>query len=98
RFKSNSSKNASGTTGNPVIITTFTPHNLNPGDQVLIQSLTGSYAALNNSNFYVHVIEGTPFSLDGTSSDGTTAAGGFFGPSNKVLLKSAIGAANLSGL
>src|SRR5205807_169597 len=76
----------------------FIPHNLNTGDQVLVQSVTGSYAALNNSNFYVTVIDATHFSLDGTAADGSTAAGGFFGPSNAVTLKSAIGAANFSGL
>lgn len=90
--------NASGVAGIPVIITTFVPHRLNTGDQVLIQSLTGTYAALNNSNYYVTVIDATHFSLNGTVSDGSTAAGGFFGPSNVVMLKSAIGAANLSGL
>jgi hypothetical protein len=96
--KSSGIVNASGTAGTPVIITTFVPHNLNTGDQVLIQSLTGTYAALNNSDYYVTFIDATHFSLNGTASDGSTAAGGFFGPSNAVLLKSAIGAANLSGL
>jgi uncharacterized repeat protein (TIGR01451 family) len=96
--KTNAILNASGSTGNPVILTTYTPHNLNTGDQVYIQLLTGTYASHNKSNFYVTVIDATHFSLNGTVSDGTTAAGGFFSPSNEVMLKSAIGAANLSGL
>ncbi len=91
-------QSASGTAGTPVIITTSLAHGLNTGDQVLIQGLTGTYAALNGSNYYVTRINATQFSLNGTVSDGSTAAGGFVQPSNKVLLKSAIGAANLSGL
>jgi len=89
---------ASGMAGGPVVITTFIPHRLTTGDQVFILSLTGTYASLNNSNYYVTVIDATDFSLNGTTSDGTTAAGGFYSPSNQVLLKSALGAANLSGI
>ena len=91
-------KNASGTAGNPVIITTTVNHQLATGNQVFVNTLTGTYAALNNSDYYITVIDATHFSLNGTVSNGTTAAGGFYGPSNAVLLKSAIGAANLSGL
>lgn len=96
--RSNPIQSASGMAGQPVIITTSTPHRFNTGDQVLIQGLTGTYATLNGSNYYVTGIDDTHFSLNGTVSDGSTAAGGGFQPSNKVLLKSSIGAPNLSGL
>jgi hypothetical protein len=98
RVKSNAIVNASGTAGNPVVITTFVPHHLHTGDQVSIQSLTGTYKSLNDSNYYVTVIDATHFSLNGTAADGSTAAGGAFRPSNVVILKNAIGAPNLSGL
>ncbi len=91
-------QSASGASGQPVIITTVVPNRFNTGDQVRILGLTGSYAALNNSSYYVTRINAMQFSLNGTSSDGSTAAGGFAQPSNSVLLKSSIGAANLSGL
>jgi hypothetical protein len=90
--------NASGTAGNPVVITSTNNHRLNTGDEVFIQGLTGTYAPLNNSSYYITVTDMTHFTLNGTTSDGSTAAGGFYSISNNVMLKSAIGAANLSGL
>jgi hypothetical protein len=90
--------NASGAAGNLVLITTSVAHQLTTGAQVGVQQLTGTYAALNGNNYYITVVDGTHFTLDGTSADGSTANGGFYTNSNSVLLKSAIGANNLSGL
>ncbi|MFO0843987.1 MAG: hypothetical protein U0797_16575 [Gemmataceae bacterium] len=89
---------ASGVAGTPVVITTTIPHRLSTGDQVFLQGLGGSYAALNNSGYYVTVLDATRFSVHGTVADGSTAKFGFYSPANGVLLKSAIGGANLSGL
>ena len=90
--------NASGTAGNPVVITSSNNHRLNTGDEVLVTGLGGTYAALNGSTYYVIRNDATHFSLNGTVSDGSTAAGGFYQISHAVMLKSAIGAATLSGL
>lgn len=90
--------NASGTAGNPVVITANNNHRLNTGDEVFIQGLTGTYAGLNNSSYYVTVTDATHYTLNGTRADGSTAAGGFYSISSSVMLKSAIGAANRSGL
>src|SRR5262249_49167600 len=87
-----------GTAGNPVVITSANNHRLSTGDEVFIQGLTGSYAALNNSSYYVTVTDATHYTLNGTTSDGSTAANGFYSISNSVMLKSAIGAADRSGL
>ena len=95
--------NASGAAGNPVVITTANNHRLNTGDEIFIPptgsgGLTGTYAGLNGSSYYVTVTDATHFTLNGTAADGTTAAGGFYQVSHTVMLKSAIGAANRSGL
>jgi hypothetical protein len=95
--------NASGAAGNPVVITTANNHRLNSGDEIFIPptgsgGLTGTYAGLNGSSYYVTVTDATHFTLNGTAADGTTAAGGFYRISHSVMLKTAIGAANLSGL
>src|SRR5262249_45621742 len=70
-LKSNAIMSASGAAGDPVVLTTFGPHNLNTGDEVLITGLTGHYASLNNSDFYVTVIDATHYSLNGTRSNGS---------------------------
>ena len=59
----------------PVVITTANNHRLNTGDEVCIQGMTGTYAALNNSSYYVTVTDATHYTLNGTTSDGTTASG-----------------------
>src|SRR5262249_11340249 len=69
---------ASGTAGNPVTITTTVNHRLNTGDEVNITGLTGSYAGLNGSMYYVTVTDATHYTLNGTTADGTTANGGFY--------------------
>jgi hypothetical protein len=88
--------NASGALGTPVVITAAS-HGLNTGDQVAIKKLTGN-TGLNGNSYYVTVIDADHFSLNGTSADGSTTAGGSWSLSNRVLLKSAIGAADQSGL
>lgn len=89
---------ASGTAGNAVVITTNNNHRLSSGDEVNIQGLGGSYAGLNNSMYYVTVVDATHYSLNGTNSDGTNAGGGFYNITHGVMLKTAIGAAANSGL
>jgi hypothetical protein len=86
----------SGAAGSPVIITS-PGHRLATGDQVYLQNLTGN-TGLNQSSYYVTVIDADHFSLVGTVADGSTTAGGTWCLSNTVLLKSSPGAANLSGL
>jgi hypothetical protein len=85
-----------GAAGSPVVITSFN-HRLSTGDQVYVQGLTGN-AGLNNSSYYITVLDASHFALDGATADGSSTTGGSWMLSSGVLLKSAIGAPNLSGL
>jgi hypothetical protein len=88
----------SGVAGQPIRITTTTNHGFQTGDQVLIRDPGAPYGFLNNNNYYVTRISDTQFSLNGTVANGMNATGGRVRLSNKVMLKSAIGEPNLSGL
>jgi hypothetical protein len=98
--------------GNPIRITSPTPHGLRDGDQVLLNGFSPTspeLLALNGRTFLVSIPVDpatgfrslTSFNLNGTTSAGTTSVGGgggFWWPTNQVLLKASAGAPNLSGL
>jgi hypothetical protein len=86
----------SGTAGQPIVIHS-TNHHLSTGDEVRVSGMN-VYTALNESSFYITVLDANTFSLNGTSADGSSMPGGNWFRSNDVLFKSAPGAANLSGL
>jgi hypothetical protein len=88
-----------GAAGTPVVITSSRNHGLQDGDQVHIQQMTGN-TGLNGSRFYVTVtgLAANRFRLNGTSSDGSNTNAGFWMRSDHVMLKSAVGTADLSGL
>ena len=86
----------SGAAGTPVVITSNN-HRLNTGDQVHVQQMTGN-TGLNSSRFYVTVLSPNQFTLDGTSGDGSNTNTGYWLRCNRVLLKSAMGASDMSGL
>jgi uncharacterized repeat protein (TIGR01451 family) len=84
-----------GVAGQPITITSPN-HRLSTGDQVTL-AVSGN-AALDQSSFYITVLDTNTFSLNGTSAAGGSTSGGSWRLSNYVLLKSAPGAVNQSGL
>ena len=92
------------TNARPILITSPN-HGLQTGESVVISGVKGNTAA--NGTWVVTRVNANEFSLNGSNG---TASGGYLGggtwirssgfvvPSNRVLLKSAIGEPNVSGL
>jgi uncharacterized phiE125 gp8 family phage protein len=70
-------QSVSNTPGNPILITTTTPHNLLTGGSVVIAGNSQLLAWLNNETTEdITVYSPTSFLLNGTIGDGTSISGG----------------------
>ena len=86
----------SGATNASPIVITANAHGFANGDRVSLFSVTGNTAA--NNTFLISGVTANTFQLTGSTGNGAYGGGGFVSLSDNVPLKSAIGAANRSGL